>query len=122
MSLANNLMGLGMSPLQASALGFIGTEVTGLTATGSTSADALQLASGVSQMSTVAASTGVILPASGGLAAVINNGANTLTVYPGAGRQINNGTVSTGGYSIAAGKTALFITAGGVRWIATLST
>lgn len=121
MSLAKNLMGLGLPPLQAMALGFGGDEVTGLTAAGTTSADALQLATGVSQIATCGSGAGVTLPSQSSLMAVINNGANACLVYPGSGRQINNGTVSTGSYSVAAGKTAFFITAG-LRVIATLST
>lgn len=122
MALAKNLMGLGMPAELSSALGFAGDEVTGLTATGTTSADALQLATGVSQISTCASGAGVILPSQGGMKAVINNGANACLVYPGTGKQINNATASTGSYSIAAGKTALFVTAGYARIIATLST
>lgn len=122
MPLTKNLMGEGLPGPLASALGFAGDEVTGLTAAGTTNADALQLVSGVSQIATCASGAGVILPSVGGFKTVINNGSNACLVYPGTGKQINNGTVTTGSYSIAAGKTALFVTAGGVRTIATLST
>lgn len=121
MALTANLMGNGMPSGQARALGF-STEVTGLTATGTTSADALQLTGGVNQFDTVASGTGCILASDTGLQAVINNGANAILCYPGTGKKINNGTATTGSYSVANGKTALFITAGGLRFIATLST
>lgn len=121
MALSKNLSGLGLAPILAQALGFQGEEATGLVAAGTTSADALQLATGVSQIATCGSGAGVTLPSQGGLAAVINNGANACLVYPGSGKQINNGTASTGSYSVANGKTALFISAG-LRWIATLST
>lgn len=121
MALTKSLMGLGMEANKASSLGFIGDEATSLTATGTTSSDALQLTSGINQFGTVASGTGCILPSQGGMAAVINNGANALLVYPGTGRQINNGTATTGSYSVANGKTAIFIHAG-LRWLATLST
>lgn len=120
MPLTSSLMGVGMPADQASRLGF-GPEGTGLTATGSTSADALALTAGVNQFSTVDSGTGATLPSGWGFVACINNGSNALLVYPGTGMQINNGTVSTGSYSVAAGKTAMFVHAGG-RWIATLST
>lgn len=121
MPLTSNLMGDGMPGPSARALGFA-AEVTGLTAAGTTSADALQLTGGVNQIATCANGAGVTLPSGTGFAAVINNGANACLVYPGASKQINNGTASTGSYSVAAGKTALFVSAGGSRWIATLST
>lgn len=122
MPLTKNLIGEGMPPQLASALGFAGDEATGLVATGTTSADALQLVSGVNQIATCASGAGVILPTAGGFKTVINNGANACLVYPGTGKQINNATATTGTYSIAAGKTALFVTAGALRTIATLST
>lgn len=122
MPLTKNLMGEGMPGAQAQALGFPGDEVTGLTAAGTTNADALQLTSGISQIATCASGAGVLLPTSGGFMAVINNGANACLVYPRPGGQINNATATSGSYSVAAGKTALFVSAGSARIIATLST
>lgn len=121
MSLQKNLMGDGMPGPLARALGFA-DESTGLTSTGTTVADALQLTGGVNQIATCNSGTGVILPSQGGIAAVINNGSNACLVYPGTAKQINNGTATTGTYSVANGKTALFVSAGASRWIATLST
>jgi hypothetical protein len=112
-------MGVGVPAVQATRLGFA-DEATGLTAAGTTNADAFQCTGGVNQFSTVTSGAGCILP-SAALSAVINNGANAILCYPGTGKQINNGTVTTGSYSVAAGKTAFFITAG-LRTIATLST
>ncbi len=124
MALTKNLLGLGMPPHLANALGFGGdpAEASGLVAAGTTSADALQLTTGINILATVASGAGVTLPAGVGMCAVINGGANAVLCYPGTGKQINNGTVTTGTYSVANGKTAIFITAGGARWIATLST
>lgn len=121
MSLQKNLMGHGLPGPLAQALGFA-DEVTSLAAAGTTNADATQLTGGVNQLATCASNAGVILPSGTGMAAVINNGVGTCLVYPGTAKQINNGTATTGGYSVAAGKTALFVSAGGSRWIATLST
>lgn len=70
---------------------------TGLTATGSTAAGALQLLSSVNIMGTVAASTGVRLPAvdaAGASVVVLNGGASVLTVYPPTGGVVNGGTVN----------------------------
>ncbi len=121
MALAKNLLGLGMPPELGRALGFA-DESTGLTATGTTVADALQLTGGVNQIASCGSGAGVILPSGTGMAAVINNGVNACLVYPGTGKQINNATATTGTYSVATGKTAVFITAGALRWVATLST
>ena len=123
MATTSDLIGLGVPPRQAQRLGF-GATTSSLTATGTTSADALQLADGVNIFSTVAASTGAKLVSAlnAGRNVIVNGGANALLVYPATGEQINNGTVTTGTYSIAAGKTALFETAGPLRWVATLST
>lgn len=68
---------------------------TALTATGATSGTALNLSSCFNQVTTVAAGTGVRLPASGAQNAtgtpvvVFNRGANTLNVYPPGGGQID---------------------------------
>lgn len=123
MALTSSLMGVGMPAPQANLLGF-GSTATGLTGAGTTSADALQLTAGVNVFSTVGAGSGAKLPSDPlvGMVAVINGGANALLVYPGeTGGQINNETATTGSYSVANAKTALFVRAG-LRWIATLST
>jgi hypothetical protein len=122
MANSSELMGLGTPPLVAQMLGF-GTVSGTLTAAGTTSADALQLTNGVNLFGTVASGAGAKLPpASGaGPVAVINGGANAVLMYPATGEQINNGTATTGTYSVANAKTAIFFPAGN-RWIATLST
>lgn len=120
--LSSELTGLGLHPYLAKGLGFVAT-TTGLSGAGSSNTDATAIGYGVSQFSTVNSSTGAIVPtaANGGPIAVINNGSNALLVYPAAGEQMNNGTATTVGYSIGAGKTALLIPAVN-RWICTLST
>jgi hypothetical protein len=123
MALTSSLMGVGMPSQQASLLGF-GETASGLVGAGSSSSDALQLTAGVNIFATVANGSGAKLPSGPlvGMVAVINGGANALLVYPGeTGGQINNATATTGSYSVANGKTAVFIRAG-LRWIATLST
>ena len=123
MALTSALMGLGMPSQHANLLGF-GTTATGLVGAGTTNADALQMAAGVNIFATVASGAGAKLPSDPlvGMVAVINDGANALLVYPGeTGGQVNNATATTGSYSVANAKTAVFIRAG-LRWIATLST
>ena len=92
--------------------------VTDLTATGSTSSDALALTSVFNQVSTTAASTGVMLPSTemGEDIVVANDGANTLTVYPQSGSTID-GSASV---SIAAGKRRIFFAFSNTLWISLL--
>ena len=77
----------------------IGDASTGLTAAGTNQATAYAIVSPFSQFSTVAASTGAILPAqclANDSVAAYNAGANTLTVYPPVGGTINGGSVNAG--------------------------
>ena len=80
---------------------------TGLTSTGSTAAGALALVSSINIVGTVAASTGVRLPAvvaPGALVDVINNSAGTITlsVYPPTGGKINGGSTDAADASAVA--------------------
>lgn len=103
--------------------GFLGTVADGLTATGTTNADALQLGSAINRVTTTALNTGVklTLPNPGERVTVINSGANALLVYPGTGAAINALTATTGGFSIAAGGRADFIGTSNTNWFAVLS-
>ena len=90
----------------------------GLTATGSTRADALQLAFQVNRVTTVAAGTGVILPVpsvAGDIITVYNGGASTLRVYCADPNAID-GLGATVGVPLSAGKAATF-TLIGAAWI-----
>ena len=72
--------------------GFVAYGVSSaLTAAGSTQGTALALTRPINDVTTVAASTGVVLPAAtAGMRIVIRNGgANTMNVYPASGAQIN---------------------------------
>lgn len=91
----------GMSAVQAKAIQ--GTTANSLTATGSTQATALSLPADINKFTTVAGSTGAIIPAAnaGDSGTVFNGGANALLLYPPVGGIIN--ALSTNaGYSIAA--------------------
>lgn len=117
----SSLMGVGFSALAANTV--CGDTVTGLTAAGSTNADALQLSSINNRVTTTALNTGVRLPPLevGAMVTVMNSGANALLVYPGTGNQINALTATTGGFSVAAGGRALFIAYAPTVWGAVLS-
>ena len=108
MSSVRTLMGSGMPAAQAQAM--TGTFATGLTAAGTTNADALQLVADFNVLTTVASGTGAKLPdvEVGSVITVVNGGANALLVYPPAGAQLNNQTVTTAGRTIGAGKAGTF--------------
>ena len=88
MPFVEHLMGNGVPP--GPALATAGGGTTGLVATGSSSADALQLSNSWNAITTSPASTGVILPkASGGFCGIRNDSGQTIAVYPGSGNTIN---------------------------------
>jgi hypothetical protein len=80
------------------------TVVTGITAAGTTVADATALTGGVNVVTTAAASTGVKLPAAanGATIRVQNLGANDLEVYPPDASGVINGAAAGAGITLAA--------------------
>lgn len=87
-----------------------GDVANSLTATGSTQATALQLQADINRFTTVAASTGAILPSlnPGDSCVVFNGGASALLVYPPVGGTIN-ALAANAGYSVATtARTAVF--------------
>jgi hypothetical protein len=102
MALRENVVKSGVSANTATAGGTQGTGATGLTATGTTQANAFALANDVVKFTTVAAGSGIILPTSNGgdCGSIFNGGANALLIYPPVGGQINNLAVNTA-YSLA---------------------
>lgn len=121
MPIPSRLTGSGVA--SQAAVNICGDVATGLTATGTTNADALQLSAVVNHVGTTASGTGVILPPlePGASVFVINSGANALLVYPGTGFQINALTTTTQGFSVAAGGRAQFIAFTSTKWGAILS-
>lgn len=121
MALLQELIGAGTPPLQSQ--GVLGSVVNGLTATGTSNADALQLGNAINRVTTTASGTGVKLPIPnpGESVLVVNSGANALLVYPGTGVQINALTATTAGFSVAAGGRALFVGVTNANWFAVLS-
>lgn len=104
-------------PLRSSNL-FYQSQANGLTATGSGSGSALVLAANVNQVATVALNTGVRLPNQsfyGGDITVINDGANSLSVYPTTGGTIDSLAVNVA-YSLPAGSVGVWTYASGTNW------
>lgn len=120
MALAKEIMGGGLSAATAQAIG--GGVQTGLTATGSSIADALQLTASNVQISTAAASTGVLLPNGviGDEVLIYNAGANTVAVYPPTSSQSINSGSAGAAFSVATTKTARFKKITSTLWIAQL--
>lgn len=112
MTLKSELMSAGLPAAAANRIGQDAASAP-LTATGSTQGGALALVSDFSIFGTVAASTGAILGARG-QSFVVNNGANTLTLYPPVGGNVNGGTLNAG-IAIPAGKSAWAIS-NGLTW------
>lgn len=117
MPLLENVMGFGCPPSLASAT--VGGGLTGLVATGSTSADALQLSASWSAITTSSASTGVILPTcTAGFCGIRNDSGQTITVYPGTGNTINAAASSV---TIATAKTMIFFKTSATTWASCLT-
>jgi hypothetical protein len=108
MPLQQRLVVAGISAVQAQAQ--CGTVQNSLTATGSTQATALSIPADVNRFTTVAASTGAILPAMnpGDEVQIINAGANALLVYPPVGGTIN-ALGANAGYSVATATPSCFV-------------
>ncbi len=95
------------------------SNVTGLTATGTTIADAYQLDRIFSEFSTVAAGSGAKLYAlgTGSFYAIKNSGANALLLYPSTGSGTINRAAAGASVSIAAGATAYCFYNAGLSWM-----
>lgn len=120
MSQTKLIQASGASGMHATTI--VGTIATALTATGSSQATALVLGTDVNEVTTAAASTGVMLPACspGDSITIGNYGAQTLSVYGQLGESVSNGSVNAA-FSVAANKSAIFIKASNTRWNAILS-
>jgi hypothetical protein len=121
MTTVRNLMGSGTAPQAAQAA--VGFPSNSLTATGNSQGTALLLPSDFSIFTTVAASTGAILPSNttpGDWYTVVNHGANALSVYPPTGGKIANGSANAA-FSVGANKTAQFQSIDGTNFAASLS-
>lgn len=122
-----NYLGTGNSPATAVAsLGQLNSSSNALTATGSSQGTALAVPTDFCVFTTVAASTGAILPASStqvnptDVYYVVNHGANALSIYPPTGGKIANGSANAA-FSVAANKMATFVSLGSGNWAASVS-
>lgn len=120
MTQTQTLMGSGIPA--AAARHIIGTVASGLTATGTTQADAL-LINDISEFTTVASGTGALIPANlsrGDNVLIYNGGANALTVYPPVGESIN-ALSANAGFSVAANKLVKIFKVSNTRWASLLT-
>jgi hypothetical protein len=94
-----------------------------LSGAGATQATATAITSDISAFTTVAASSGAILPTPGNAGedyVVANWGANALLLYPPVGHKANNGATNAA-VSVAAGKTAHAFYCGALQWMVVVS-
>ena len=89
----------------------------GLTAAGTTQATGLVLGKDINVVATTAANTGVVLPiaVAGMTVTVINEGANTLNVYPATNASIDSGAVNTA-FALGSGARLQFVAASATKW------
>lgn len=116
MAIPSRVLAAGNAPLSTEVI--CGDVATGLTATGTTVSDALQLSAVVNVVATTASSTGVKLPPAeaGAMVTVFNNGANTLTVYALTGSTVD----ASASASIATGKERIFFGISPTVWLSHL--
>jgi hypothetical protein len=95
---------------------------SGLSAVGTTQGTATAITKQTNQFTTVAASSGAILPSpeQGEFIFVANAGANAMNVYPASGHSIN-ALANNAAFSLAAGKNAVFWAATATKWYVNLS-
>lgn len=100
MPLSARMVAAGFSAIQTQAAQ--GTAANNLTATGNSQGTALSLPADICKFTTVAASTGAIIPPAnpGDCGTVFNGGGNALSLYPPTGGKIN-AVATNSAYSIA---------------------
>jgi len=113
MTIPSRVLGAGASSLMTVAI--CGDGVDGLTAVGSTRANALQLTKIYNSIDTAASGTGVLLPPTqmGETIFIANSGAQTVKVYPYESATTINQTTSA---SIAKDHTSIFFAVTNAMW------
>ena len=113
MPIPSQVLSAGNSPLSTIAIN--GDGATGLVATGTTIADALQLSNSWNTITTSSASTGVILPPTemGAVVGIRNDSGQTITVYPKSGSTVNAAASSV---TLATAKTMLLFAPSATTW------
>lgn len=120
MATRQRLMAAGMQALNANHLGQ--DTLSTIAGAGTAQTDATAIASTFTIISTAPSNSGVVLKNAGSqpVNVIYNGGGNTLKVYPATGEKINNGTATTGAFSLTTLKTAIFVGTEGA-WIGLLS-
>jgi hypothetical protein len=92
---------------------------TGISAAGGTQGTATALTKSLNEITTVAASQGVVLPSpeAGEIVMIANQGANALNVYPASGHSINNLSANTA-QSLATDTRRIFFAVTSSKWYA----
>jgi len=120
MTIPSHVLASGSSPQMAQTIA--GAGQTGLVATGSTQATALQLPASYNAITTSAASTGVKLPPieQGASVEIWNNSGQTITIYPfeTSGVTFNNGATTL---SLASAKSISLRAYSSQLWVSNLS-
>lgn len=119
MPFERKLIGLGMAAPLAEQISGQGAQ--NLTATGSTAADALLVASNLNAFVGTASGTGTILSFAftpGDEVVIFNGGSNTLTIYPPTGGTIDNASSA----SIVVNKSIKLLMCTNTAWTSTKST
>lgn len=118
MAIPSRVLASGNSPLAT--VSICGDGTTGLVATGTTIADALQLSAVWNTLTSSAASTGVILPPTeaGAMIGIRNDSGQTITIYPKAGSTIN-AAAST--LTVATAKTVILFATSSTTWASVLT-
>ena len=95
---------------------------SGISAAGTTQGTATIISNQTNEFTTVAASSGGILPSpeQGEFIFIANTGANALNVYPATGHSIN-ALAANAAFSLAVGKSAMFWAATATKWYVNLS-
>ncbi len=99
---------------------FFYTGLTTISAAGTTQGTATAITSSEVNVTTVAASSGVVLPTNDGgeVVQITNNGANTLNVYPDSGSTIDSAAANIA-VTIPAGQTATYTVLASGKWYST---
>jgi len=118
MAIPSRVLASGTAPLATTSI--CGDGATGLVATGTTLADALQLSAVWNAVTTSSASTGLILPPTevGAMVGVRNDSGQTIIIYPKAGSTINAAASSL---SVATAKTVILFATSATTWASVLT-
>lgn len=122
MTQKSRLTGSGLAGAAANFI--VGDASPGLTATGTTIADALQL-NDINEFTTVGSGTGARLPVNASLGDTITvyvaTGQSTLSVYPSVSTEQINAVTAGSAFSVATNKCAVFTKVSSTRWASILT-